>query len=143
MIKGFSHIYVPALDLDEAIKFYTETLGFELFRRWSPAPGRGAAYVRLNGILLEMGQVLPENREKTLTGGAKFGLEVSDLEGMLAELSAKGIEVLPEGPKMKSFAGRQVRIKDPSGWEIPLREWRAPDSQYAGNYDPGPSPNGD
>ena len=43
MIKGFSHIYVPALDLDESIKFYTEKLGFDLFRRWTPAPGRQGA----------------------------------------------------------------------------------------------------
>jgi catechol 2,3-dioxygenase-like lactoylglutathione lyase family enzyme len=143
VIKGFSHIYVPALDLDESIKFYIEVLGFELFRRWQITPDRGAAYVRLNGILLEMGQVLPENREKTLTGGATFALEVSDLEGTLAKIRAQGVEVLPEGPLMKSFAGRQIRIKDPSGWEIPLREWRAPDSQYADDYDPGPSPNGD
>jgi len=143
VIKGFSHIYVPALDLDESIKFYTEKLGFDLFRRWTPAPGRQAAYVRLDGVLLEMGQVQPENREKTLTGGGKFGLEVTDLEATLAELRAKGVEVLPEGPKMKSFAGRQVRIKDPSGWEIGLREWRAPDGPFADDYDPGPSPNGD
>lgn len=143
MIKGFSHIYVPALDLDGSIRFYTEKLGFDLFRRWTPAPGRAAAYVRLNGVLLEMGQVLPENREKTLTGGGKFGLEVTGLEATLAGLRAKGVEVLPEGPKMKSFAGRQVRIKDPSGWEIGLREWRAPDGPFADDYDPGPAPNGD
>ena len=142
MIKGFSHIYVPALDLDESIKFYTEKLGFDLFRCWTPAPGRKAAYVRLGDVLLEMGQVLPENREKTLIGGGKFGLEVTDLDATLADLSAKGVEVLAEGPKMKSFAGRQVRIKDPSGWEIGLREWRAPDSPFADDYDPGPSPNG-
>ena len=142
MIRGFSHIYVPALDLDESIKFYTEKLGFDLFRRWSPAPGRQAAYVRLNGILLEMGQVQPENREKTPTGGGKFGIEVTDLEALLDELRAKGVEVLPEGPKMRSFAGRQVRIKDPSGWEIGLREWRAPDGPFADEFDPGEAPNG-
>ena len=141
MIKGFSHFYLPALDLEASIRFYVDNLGFELFRRWTPAPGRQAAYVRLNGVLLEMGQVPPENREKTLTGGGKFGLEVSDLDATLAQLRARGVEVLPEGPKMKSFAGRQVRIKDPSGWEIALREWRAPDSPFADDFDPGPSPN--
>lgn len=142
MLKGFSHIYVPALDLEASIKFYTEKLGFDLFRRWTPAPGRQAAYVRLNGVLLEMGQVQPADREKRLPGGLKFGIEVSDLEGTLADLSAKGVEVLDEGPKMKSFAGRQVRIKDPSGWEIGLREWRAPDGPFADDFDPGEAPNG-
>ena len=132
-VNGFCHVYLPARDLDKAIEFYTQNLGFSLFRRWSAAPGRDSAYCILDGVLLEMSVPQGEAAETTFRQEARFGLAVADLDGLLDELRSKGVEVLPAGAPPRSFSGRQVRIKDPSGWLVALREWDAADGP--GNMD--------
>ena len=139
MITGFCHIYLPVKNIDETIAFYTERLGFSEFRRWSMGPGRDAAYLRLGDILLELSVPAQGGALPAETGRieARFGLTVDHLDETLDELRRQGVEVLPEGATPpRSFSGRQVRIKDPSGWQIALREWRAPDGPHYTGWQP-------
>ena len=64
MISAFSHIYLPTRDIQESIDFYTNLLGFELFRSWE-MNGRRSAYCKLNGVLLEL--TLRDNTERPIT----------------------------------------------------------------------------
>ncbi|HLZ71437.1 MAG TPA: VOC family protein [Dehalococcoidia bacterium] len=128
MITGFSHVYLPVPDVEAAIGLYTETLGFRLQRRWQTADGAAAAYLELGGVLLE---VLPS--VAGVQGERRFGLVVDDLDATLAELRGKGVEIAGEPFTPRSFWGRQATIRDPFGYVVALRKWRAPDGpRFAG-----------
>jgi catechol 2,3-dioxygenase-like lactoylglutathione lyase family enzyme len=135
-VNSFCHVYLPVADLDEAIEFYTRNLGFSVFRRWTMGPSREAAYLELGEVLLEMSVPQGDAAASTFRPEARFGLAVSDLEALLNELRSNGVEVMPEGPPPRSFYGRQVRIKDPSGWFVALREWREPDGPRCMGWKP-------
>jgi catechol 2,3-dioxygenase-like lactoylglutathione lyase family enzyme len=125
VIKGFSHIYLPVRDVKESIDFYTQKLGFELFRSWENN-GRASAYCKLGGILLEL-----TLSDKTPSIDGRFeprlGVVVDDIEAEIARLRDAGVHVEREPWEAFTFYGRQAMIKDPSGYVISLRQWRDPD----------------
>ena len=125
MITSFSHIYFPVRDIDETIDFYTQKLGFSLLRRWSNND-RQSAYLSLGGILLELNtsETTPSADGRT---ELRLGLTVDNMDATLSDLKGKGVEVAREPWDAFTFWGRQAQIKDPSGYTISLREWRAPD----------------
>ncbi len=134
MIEGFSHVYLPVRDIDEAIDFYTQKLGFYLHRKYT-SNGRLAAYVGLNGILLELTH---SDNTPSVDGRAemRIGLVVDDLDATLAGLKNEGIEVAREPWDAATFWGRQAQIVDPSGYRISLRQYRAPDNAFFKDWQP-------
>ncbi|HZQ34682.1 MAG TPA: VOC family protein [Dehalococcoidia bacterium] len=131
MIGGFSHVYLPVPDVEAAIAFYTESLGFRLQRRWQTADGAAAAYLELGGVLLEL---LPS--AGGVQGERRFGLVVDDLDATLTELRGRGVEIAGEPFAPRSFWGRQATIRDPFGYVVALREWRAPDGPHFDGWHP-------
>lgn len=131
MISGFSHVYLPVPDVEAAIAFYTGHLGFRLQRRWHTADGAAAAYLQLSGVLLE---VLPT--AAGIQDERRFGLVVDDLDATLAELRSGGVEIASEPFTPRSFWGRQAAIRDPFGYVVALREWRAPDGPLFDGWQP-------
>src|SRR5262245_22359863 len=93
-VSSFSHIYLPVNDVDKSIEFYTQNLGFKLFRKYRMnAGGSPSAYVEMGGVLLELTQSrvpLPRDPERT---EPRIGLTVDDIEAVMADLQAKGVEV--------------------------------------------------
>ncbi|HLF77645.1 MAG TPA: VOC family protein [Dehalococcoidia bacterium] len=134
MIKSFSHIYLPSRDVDEAIAFYTQKLGFSLLRKYKTGE-RPSAYVELGEILLEL---TPSTSTPSVEGRSelRIGLVVDDMDATLAELRSKGVEVAREPWQALTFWGRQAQIKDPSGYLISLREWRQPDGPRFAGWQP-------
>ena len=134
MIEGFSHIYLPVRDIDEAIEFYTQKLGFTLLRKYA-INGNPAAYVGLHGILLEFSV---SNNTPSVDGRSelRIGLNVDDLDATLAGLKGKGVTVPREPWQAMTFWGRQAQIMDPSGYRISLREYRAPDNAQFEGWQP-------
>jgi catechol 2,3-dioxygenase-like lactoylglutathione lyase family enzyme len=127
MISAFSHIYMPCRDVQESIDFYTGLMGFELFRSWE-MNGRRSAYCKLNGVLLELTlrdntPIATDNRVEP-----RIGLIVDDIAAEIARLRAAGVTVEREPWAAATFWGTQAMIRDPNGWVISLREYRAPDS---------------
>lgn len=137
MITSFSHVYLPVPDVDAAVRFYTSNLGFRLLRKWRAGDGPEAAYAELGGILLE---IIQTPASATVWEGARderrFGLVVDDLDAVLAELKANGVEVASEPFEPRSFWGRQAAIRDPFGYAVALREWRAPDGPRYDDWQP-------
>jgi catechol 2,3-dioxygenase-like lactoylglutathione lyase family enzyme len=134
MIKAFSHIYLPSRDVDESIAFYTQKLGFKLLRKYTTS-GRLSAYVELGEILLE----LSNSSTTPSTDGRselRIGLIVDDMDQTLTELRAAGVEVAREPWAAMTFWGRQAQIRDPSGYLISLREYRAPDGPRFPDWQP-------
>jgi catechol 2,3-dioxygenase-like lactoylglutathione lyase family enzyme len=138
MITGFSHVYLPVPDVGEAVRFYTGILGFRLLRKWRTADGPEAAYAELGGVLLEI--ILSASGSDLRADGARgeqwFGLVVDELDAVLTDLKAKGVEIATEPFEPRSFWGRQATIRDPFGYIIALREWRAPDGPRFDGWQP-------
>jgi lactoylglutathione lyase len=132
--KGFSHIYLPSRSVDESIEFYTKKLGFKLQRKYS-MNGRVSAYVEIGGVLLELtqGENTPDQDGRT---EPRIGIEVSDIAAAIEELRSAGVEIAREPWAAMTFWGTQAMIKDPSGYIISLREWRAPDGPNFPDWKP-------
>jgi predicted enzyme related to lactoylglutathione lyase len=134
LIQNFSHIYLPVRDIDEAIDFYTQKLGFSLLRKYT-INGNPAAYVGLHDILLEFSR---SETTPSVDGRSelRIGLNVDDLDATLAGLKSQGVAVAREPWQAMTFWGRQAQIMDPSGYRISLREYRSPDSPHFEGWQP-------
>jgi lactoylglutathione lyase len=112
-ITQLGRIFVPVSDQDEALAFYTETLGFALRvdisygegERWiEVVPGGGEAALAL----------VPPREGQPLQPSSNVSLETLDIEAAHAELAQRGVEIEdimrfdPPVPPMFAF-------KDPDG----------------------------
>ena len=135
--SSISHIIYPVKNLDEAIEFYTQNLGFKVLRRYGSGRGGDSAYLELGGVLLEMGEnpnAAPSRADGRLEN--RIGLTVKDLDACVELLKSRGVEMEDEAYEARTFWGRQCKIKDPSGYSVTLREWRAPDGPTFPDWQP-------
>lgn len=108
-------------DVEAAISFYRDRLGFEV--EMHPAPGfaalrRGDLRLYLNvpgagGAGRAGGQPEPG-------GWSRFQLEVEDLADQVERLRAAGVTL--RGEVVEGKGGRQVLVEDPSGNPVELFE---------------------
>jgi catechol 2,3-dioxygenase-like lactoylglutathione lyase family enzyme len=115
--------YIVA-DVDAAIGFYTELLGFQVDLH--PAPGfaslsRGALQLLLNRPGAGgAGQKMPDGQVPAPGGWNRIQIEVEDLSATVAKLTDAGCRfrnqiVIGQG-------GKQVLVEDPSGNPVELFE---------------------
>lgn len=115
--------YVVA-DVDAAVGFYTELLGFEV--RMRPAPGfaaleRGGLRLLLNAPGAGgAGQAMPDGRRPEPGGWNRFQIEVEDLDATVERLKAAGARFRSE--IIVGNGGRQILVDDPSGNPVELFE---------------------
>src|SRR5437773_2337170 len=113
--------YIVA-DVDAAIPFYTEMLGFKL--EMHPAPGfaslaRGDLRLFLNRPGAGgAGQAMPDGQAPTPGGWNRIQLEVEDLEGTVEKLKAAGGRFRNE--IVVGNGGKQILLEDPAGNPIEL-----------------------
>ncbi|HET6550563.1 MAG TPA: VOC family protein [Solirubrobacter sp.] len=120
--------YIVA-DVDAAIGFYTEQLGFELVMH--PAPpfamlARGDLRLLLSAPSGQGGggQVLPGDRRPEPGGWNRFQIEVGDLEAEVERLRAAGVTMRSD--IIRGIGGDQVLVEDPSGNPVELFEPHPP-----------------
>lgn len=109
-------------DVDAAVAFYVEQLGFTVEMRPAPAfamlsrddlrlllnrPGAGGG-----------GQPMPDGRSPEPGGWNRFQLEVADLEHEVATLRAAGARF--RGEIVVGTGGSQILLEDPAGNPIEL-----------------------
>jgi glyoxylase I family protein len=110
-------------DVDGAIRFYTERLGFTLDMRSGDAfarVSRGDLHLLLSGPGSSGSRPLPDGRRQAPGGWNRIVLDVDDLEATIARLRAAGTAFRNEverGP-----GGTQIQIEDPDGNPIELHE---------------------
>jgi catechol 2,3-dioxygenase-like lactoylglutathione lyase family enzyme len=116
-------------DVDAAIAFYTERLGFEIVMR--PAPpfamlARGELRLLLNapGGPGGAAQPMPDGRVPEPGGWNRFQLEVADLEAEVEALRAAGATFRNE--IVVGRGGKQILIDDPAGNCVELFEPGSP-----------------
>jgi catechol 2,3-dioxygenase-like lactoylglutathione lyase family enzyme len=109
-------------DVDAAIPFYTDMLGFKL--ELHPAPGfaslsRGDLQLLLNRPGAGgAGQAMPAGQVPAPGGWNRIQIEVEDLEATVEKLKGAGARFRNE--IVTGNGGKQILIEDPSGNPIEL-----------------------
>jgi catechol 2,3-dioxygenase-like lactoylglutathione lyase family enzyme len=108
-------------DVDEAIAFYTELLGFELLSNASPAFAdvrRGNLRLLLAGPKSSAGRPMPDGRKPEPGGWNRIHFIVDDIDSEVTRLRMEGGRFrnsVVEGP-----GGKQILLEDPSNNVVEL-----------------------
>ena len=115
--------YIVA-DVDEAVAFYRDLLGFHVEMH----PGPGFAMVSNGDLKLMLnkpgaggaGQAMPDGRGPAPGGWNRIQLEVEDLEAVVENLTRAGARF--RNRIVVGNGGKQILLDDPSGNPIELFE---------------------
>lgn len=108
-------------DVEHAVQFYVDVLGFRLAQRFGPAMAIVAnddLSLWLAGPLSSAAQPMPDGSRPQPGGWSRIVLKVADIESDIARLAAAGAQFrsgLVQGP-----GGKQALFEDPSGNAIEL-----------------------
>lgn len=110
-------------DVDQAIRFYCDHLGFQEVMHPAPAfamLSRGDLRLVLSapGGGPGGGQAMPDGTLPTPGGWNRFSLEVDDLDGVVATLRQAGARF--RNDIVDGVGGRQILVEDPSGNPVEL-----------------------
>ncbi len=122
-------------DVDAAITFYTEQLGFALVMH--PAPpfamlSRGALRLVLSAPNPSAGggQAMPDGTVQQPGGWNRFAIEVEDLDAEVARLRAAGARF--RNDIVDGVGGKQIIVEDPSGNPVELFQPKIPEARLEG-----------
>ncbi|HET6934525.1 MAG TPA: VOC family protein [Candidatus Angelobacter sp.] len=122
-IVGFWGVRYQVIDVQRAITFYTQTLGFNLDMQHLPAFGQvsiGGLKLILSGPGASGSRPMPNGRQQEPGGWNRVLLQVRDLPARIADLKQSSVRFRNEmevGP-----GGKQIQIEDPDGNPIELFE---------------------
>jgi catechol 2,3-dioxygenase-like lactoylglutathione lyase family enzyme len=123
-------------DVDAAIAFYRDLLGFDLVMRPAP-PFAMLTKGDLRLLLSAAGggpgggsQAMPDGRTPEPGGWNRFSLEVADLAGLVETLRAAGVSFRNE--IVTGIGGNQILLDDPSGNPVELFEPTRPEARLQG-----------
>ena len=108
-------------DVDAALGFYVDRLGFELVERWGPPFAmirRGDLTIWLSGPGTSAARPMPDGAQPVPGGWNRLVLEVGDLDAIIEALRTGGAHFrndVVSGP-----GGRQILVEDPSGNPVEL-----------------------
>lgn len=108
-------------DVDAAVAFYTQRLGFALEEQYGPAMAivaRGDLTLWLAGPPSSAAKPMPDGRKPAPGGWNRIVLEVDDLARLVAELRAAGVAFRNE--IVRGPGGQQILCDDPSGNAVEL-----------------------
>jgi glyoxylase I family protein len=123
LILGLWGVRYQVRDVQRAISFYTQTLGFKLDLQNLPAFGQ----VSIDGLKLILSgpgasgsRPMPDGRQQEPGGWNRAVLRVKDLPTLITDLETQGVRFRNEmevGP-----GGKQIQVEDPDGNPIELFE---------------------
>jgi len=108
-------------DVDAAVAFYTQRLGFALKQSFAPAMAmvaRGDLTLWLAGPPSSAARAMPDGRKPEPGGWNRIVIEVSDLAALVTELRAAGVVFRNE--IVRGPGGQQILCEDPSGNPVEL-----------------------
>ena len=117
----FLHVRLKVRDMDRAIAFYTEQLGFAVRDRKTSPRGSQLVFLRFPGTPTEIELAyLPWDPDFSLNEDIfHLAFMVEDMPGTLAKMRAAGVKVTEE-PSERGAGGWMAFIEDPDGYEIEL-----------------------
>jgi catechol 2,3-dioxygenase-like lactoylglutathione lyase family enzyme len=110
-------------DVDVALEFYINILGFELVEKWGPPfamAKRGDLALWLSGPGSSASRPLADGSKPVPGGWNRLVLETDDLASLVEKLKRSGAQLrsdIVSGP-----GGKQVLVNDPSGNPVELFE---------------------
>ena len=119
-------------DVDAAIEFYRDNLGFAEIMHPAPA----FAMMSLGDLRLVLsapgggpggGAAMPDGTLPSPGGWNRFSIEVSDLEQTVGRLRAAGARF--RNDIVTGVGGKQILVEDPSGNPVELFEPTAPEAR--------------
>jgi glyoxylase I family protein len=122
-VVGFWGVRYQVKDVERAIVFYTQALGFNLDMQNLPAFGQvsiGGLKLILSGPGASGSRPMPDGRRQEPGGWNRVLLQVHDLPARIAALKQAGLRFrndMEAGP-----GGKQIQIEDPDGNPIELFE---------------------
>jgi len=121
-----NHVGIAVEDLDAAVSYYTDTLGFpEAFRVVGDSGQPVLVYVQVSReTFVELQPANPQRRP----GLTHFGVQVEDMDAVSSTLRARGASV--SAPRSGSTKAILANVTDPNGITIELSEL-PPDSLQA------------
>ena len=125
-VISLNHVAIAVADFDAASRFYSERMGFSqafAFREANGSPS--LSYFQINrNTFIELMPVTPERP----AGFVHFGLEVTQLDGLVKRLRAAGMEV--RDPIVSSRTKSRIAVgRTPQGTGVELLEF-GPDSLH-------------
>ncbi len=123
LIAGFHGIRYQVTDVNRAVAFYTERLGFALQIAQPPAFASVSlddVHILLSGPGASGSRPMPDGRRQEPGGWNRVVLKVTDLPSCITALKKGGVHFRNEmetGP-----GGKQVQVEDPDGNPIELFE---------------------
>ena len=112
-LLGVHHVSVNVRDVEAALAFYTEVLGFRA-RTDRPDFGFGGAWLDVGAQQVHLIEGTPPEAK-----GQHFALGVADIDAAVAQLRRRGVTV---SDPIAVGAGRQAFLEDPSGNAIELHQ---------------------
>jgi catechol 2,3-dioxygenase-like lactoylglutathione lyase family enzyme len=118
---GLTNVRYMVDDVDAAVAFYTDQLGFTLLSRAAPAFAdvtRGNLRLLLSGRTSSAGRAMPDGRQPAPGGWNRIQLVVDDIAAEVERLRAAGVRFrndIVRGP-----GGAQILFDDPSGNPVEL-----------------------
>ena len=122
-ITGLHGIRYQVTDVNRAVAFYTERLGFMLQHAQPPAFASVSlddVQILLSGPGASGSRAMPDGQRQQPGGWNRVVLKVNDLPSCIAALKKAGVHLRNEmetGP-----GGKQVQVEDPDGNPIELFE---------------------
>ena len=116
MPDAFVNVRYMVDDVEAAIAWYTQHLGFEVISSAAPAFAdvrRGSLRLLLSGPKSSAGRPMPDGEQPKPGGWNRIHLVVDDLAAEVARLRAAGVRFRNDvvtGP-----GGSQILVQDPSG----------------------------
>lgn len=110
---GVHHVSINVSDVESALAFYTEVLGF-VARGDRPDFGFGGAWLDVGGQQVHLIEAPPPEPR-----GQHFAVQVEHLDDVVAAIRRRGISVSDPVPVASS---RQAFLNDPSGNQVELHE---------------------
>lgn len=123
LILGFWGVRYQVKDVQRAVAFYTQMLGFSLDMQSPPAFGQvslGGLKLILSGPGASGSRPFPDGRQQQPGGWNRVVLHVQDLAAHIADMERAGLRFrnkMEVGP-----GGKQIQIEDPDGNPIELFE---------------------
>lgn len=110
-------------DVEPAIRFYVDLLGFAVEEQWGPAfaiVAKDDLKLWLSGPQTSAAKPMPDGRQPAPGGWNRLVIEVDDLEAVVARMRQAGVQFrndILSGP-----GGKQILADDPSGNPIEIFE---------------------